>query len=104
MTEHMTFLERYKNGETTEVYSDIAMLGQDVWTENNFLDIEAVITETMERTAHNLTIIYDELNRIDYNFKRKIRFSFEAPLSKPFPDTEKLLVKLEKRVMPFGAV
>lgn len=100
----MTFLERYKIGETTAVYSDIDKLGQVAWSEEHFLDIEAVITETMQRTAYNLAVIYDELERIEYNFKREIRYSFEAPLNKPLVNAEELLSQLEKSVIPFGSV
>jgi hypothetical protein len=90
----MTFLQRYKNGEMTEVYSDIAKLGQAAFSEKHFSDIEAVIAETMERTAHNLAVIYDELERIEYNFKRKIRYSFEAPLNRPIANADELLIQL----------
>jgi len=100
----MTFLERYKNGETTEVYSDIDKLGQHAWSKDHFLDIEAVVIETMQRAAYNLTVIYDELKRINYNFKHEIKYSFEAPLNKPLSDTEELLTQLEKSVKPFGSV
>jgi len=100
----MTFLYRYKNDETTEVYSDIAKLGQAAFTKKHFSDVEAVITETMERVAHNLTVIYSELERTNYNFKHKIQYSFEAPLNKPVADADKLLIQLEKIVMPFGSV
>src|SRR5690349_2307847 len=100
----MTFLERYKRGETTEVYSDIATLGQAALFEKHSSDVEAVITETMERTAYNLSVIYDELERINYNFKRNIRYSFEAPLNKPVANADELLIQLEKIVMPLGSV
>jgi len=100
----MTFLERYKDGETTDVYSDIAKLGQGAFSEKHFSDIEAVVTETMKRTAHNLAVIYDELKGADYNFKRKIQYSFEAPLNKPIVGADKLLIQLEKIVVPFGSV
>lgn len=100
----MTFTERYKNGETTSVYSDIAKLGQAAFSQKHLTDIEAVLTETMERTAHNLAVIYDELQRVNYNFKREIKYSFEAPLNKPLVNTDKLLVKLDKAVKPIGAV
>src|SRR5687767_2432782 len=100
----MSFLERYNNGETTEVYSDIAKLGQAAFSEKHFSDIEAVVTETMKRTAHNLAVIYDELKHSSYNFKHKIQYSFEIPLNKPFANTDELLMQLEKAVTPFGSV
>jgi hypothetical protein len=100
----MTFLERYKSGETTTVYSDICKLGEEGFSEKYFADIKAVITETMERAAHNLTIIYNELHHTNYNFKRKIQYSFEKPLSKPSDSTDELLIQLDKAVEPFGSV
>jgi hypothetical protein len=99
----MAFLERYKNGETTEVYSDIDKLGQH-GSKEHFFDVEAVVTETMQRTSYNLAVIYDELKLINYNFKREIGYSFEAPLNKPLVDTKELLTQLEESVKPFGSV
>lgn len=100
----MTFLKRYKKGETIEVYSDIAKLGQVAFSEEYFSDVEAVVTETMKRTAHNLAVIYNELEATDYKFKRKVRYSFEAPLNKPIVDGDKVLIQLDKRVSLFGSV
>lgn len=100
----MTFKERYKKGETTSVYSDIEKLGPAAFSQKHFVDIEAVLTETMERTAYNLAVIYDELQRMNYNFRQKIKYSFEAPLKKPLVNTDELLTKLEDAVKPFGAV
>jgi hypothetical protein len=100
----MTFSERYKNGETIEVYSDIVKLGHAAFSEKHFSDIEAVVKETMKRTVHNLAVIYDELENINYNFKRSIQYSFETPLGNPIVDADKLLIQLEKEVAPFGSI
>jgi hypothetical protein len=100
----MTFLERYNNGETTEVYSDIAELGQTAFSKEYYSDIEAVVTETMKRTNHNLTVIYDELKRTNYNFKHNTQYSFEVPLNQPIVDAEESLAQLEMIVIPFGFV
>ncbi len=100
----MTFLERYQNGETTEVYKDIDNLGPLAFSENHFVDVEAVVTETMKRVSHNLAAIYDELEKINYNFNRNIQHSFQAPLNKPNANVDKLLTQLEKIVSPFGYI
>jgi hypothetical protein len=100
----MNFLERYKNGETIQVYADIHALGQAAFTERYFDDVQAVMRETMTRTAHNLDVIYSELKNTGYNFKRKPEYSFEKPLLQPLSKAGKLITKLEKAVAPFGAV
>lgn len=100
----MTFLERYKSGETVEVYADITELGAAAFTERYYADMEAVLTETMERTAHNLGVIYDELNRINYNFYRDPEYSFKIPLNKPLANASQLLHQLNNAVKPFGTV
>jgi hypothetical protein len=100
----MTLYDRYINGETELVYKDIYKLGEDSFLVTNFADIEKVLTETFERVAHNLDIIYKELININYCFKTDIKFNFERPLIKPLSDTDKLLAKLDKSLRPFGFV
>ena len=100
----MTFYDRYINGETETVYADIDKLGQGAFLSDNFADIEKVLTETFERVAFNLDIIYQELLTINYLFKSEFDFNFEKPLIKPLPDTDKLLMKLDKSLKPFGFV
>lgn len=100
----MIFLERYKNDETITVYADIASLGEAAFTERYYSDIEAVVKETMNRSAYNLEIIYHELLHTGYNFKREPQYSFEIPLAKPGVNTTKLISKLEKAVACIGHV
>lgn len=100
----MTFYERYLNGETKEVYNDIYELGSDAFLPSNSVEIEKVLTETFERVAYNLGIIYKELVNINYLFKTDFQFNFERPLLNPLPNTDSLLEKLEESVKPFGFV
>ena len=100
----MKLYDRYKIGETETVYEDIYKLGGDAFLESNFADIEKVLTETFERVAYNLDIIYKELTNINYLFKTNFEFNFERPLIKPLADTDKLLSRLDKSVRPFGFV
>jgi hypothetical protein len=100
----MTFFERYRDGETTTVYAEIAKLGTEAFTPLYHSDIKQVLEETFRRVAYNLQVIHEELVTMDYLFKTEFRYSSEKPLVKPFPNTEKLLKQLEAGVKPFGYV
>jgi hypothetical protein len=100
----MTLYDRYIIGQTEQVYQDIYALEQDAFLPANLPDIEKVLTETFQRVAYNLDIIYSELKNIDYLFKTKFDYNFQRPLIKPLADTEKLLMKLDDAVRPFGFV
>src|SRR5688500_2190430 len=100
----MTFYDRYINGQTQQVYQDIYALGQDAFSPTNLPDIEQVLTETFQRVAFNLDIIYAELKNINYLFKTEYKFNFERPLHKPLPDTGLLLKKLDTAVESYGFV
>lgn len=97
-------MSSYLSGETETVYNDIYKLGKDAFDLNNIADIEKVLTETFERVAYNLDIIYKELTDINYLFKTAFEYNFERPLIKPLADTDKLLARLDKSVRPFGFV
>jgi hypothetical protein len=100
----MTFYKRYLNGELKQVYKEIALLGQDAFSQTNFNDIERVLVETFQRTAYNLDVIYKELKQINYVFREQPEYNFEKPLHKPLPDTDNLLRKIEKAAKPFGSL
>ncbi|MDJ1471884.1 hypothetical protein [Xanthocytophaga flava] len=100
----MTLYDRYINGETKQVYEDIYALGEDAFLPENLPDIEKVLTETFERVAYNLDILYVELTRINYLFRTEFKHNFHRPLLKPLPDTEELLAQLDNIVRPFGFV
>jgi hypothetical protein len=100
----MTLYDRYINGQTEQVYQDIYALGQDAFLPANLPDIEKVLTETFQRVAYNLDIIYRELKNINYLFKAEPKYNFEKPLHKPLLDTKNLLEKLDNAVKPFGFV
>lgn len=100
----MTFYNRYINGETEEVYQEILVLEQAAFLPTNLPDIENVLTETFQRVAYNLEIIYTELKNADYLFKREFNHNFERPLHKPLPETALLLDALDRAVKPFGFV
>lgn len=100
----MKFYERYINGQTEQVYQDISALGQNAFLPGNFPDIEKVLTETFQRVAYNLDIIYTELKNINYLFKTEFEYNFQRPLHEPLPETDALLKKLDKAVEPYGHV
>jgi hypothetical protein len=63
-----------------------------------------VLTETFNRIAYNLEIIYQELNNINYGFKKTFTSNSDKPLLPPLPDTNKLITELEQAVADFGKV
>lgn len=93
----MNLYKRYLNGEFKAVYDEISALEQKAFSPEIFPEVEAVLNETFERIAVNLEIIHFELQRIGYLFR-------SDPLSKPLPDTEKLLSELDKTIKSFGYV
>ncbi len=100
----MNFYERYLKGETISVYRDINKLNYNTLSSEQKKEIEKVLSETFERVAFNLKIIYEELLNIDYLFKTECKYNFEKPLHKPLENTESLIEKLDFSVSPFGFV
>jgi hypothetical protein len=100
----MILYASYISGQTKQVYQDILALGQDAFSPTYLPDIDKVLTETFQRVAYNLAIIYAELKNISYLFKTEFKHNFERPLHKPLPDTDVLLSKLDKAVKPYGFV
>lgn len=101
----MKYYDRYKNGEDgRSVYADIYHLGQEAFSDRYFDDVHNVLTETFNRVAFNLDIIYSELKNINYAFKSEFRFNFQRPLLSPLPDTDKLLIKLDEAIKDFGQI
>jgi len=100
----MTFYDRYLNGQKEQVYKEIYALGQDAFLPDFLPDIEKVLTETFQRVAYNLDIIYKELQEINYLFKTNPQSNYEKPLHKPLADTEFLIQQLDNAVKPFGYV
>jgi len=101
----MNFYERYLSGEDgISVYSDIYNLKEEAFSDKYFNDIESVLTETFNRVAFNLEIIFSELNNINYAFKTNPQYNSERPLLKPLSNTDSLLVKLDDATKDFGQV
>jgi hypothetical protein len=100
----MSFIERYKNGETREVYQDIYELGEKAFDKDILPDVEAVLTETFGRVRYNLEVIYEVLKEMDYQFKTEFEYTSDYPIAEPVKNCDKLLTKLDKTVKPFGYV
>ena len=100
----MDLLERYQQGDTHRVYEEIEQLGPDAMERKDFVKIEAVVTETMNRVAYNLDVIYRGLLDEKYCFPKNIRFDFEHPVLKPQQGVNRLIQKLEKSVRKYGSI
>jgi hypothetical protein len=99
-----TFTERYNNGETRTVYAEIMRLGEKSFRKEYYNDILSVLHETCRRASFNLDLIYNELSSMGNNFYNGTQYSFQRPIVKPLPNTEKLLQQLDKIVKPYGYV
>ncbi|HLP38483.1 hypothetical protein [Lacibacter sp.] len=100
----MTYIERYLNGETKEVYKEITDLGQEAFYADNFTQIDFVLQETFKRVAFNLNIIYQELKNIGYQFTSDIKYDWQQPLLPPDPNTEILLSELKSKIRERGHI
>jgi len=63
-----TFLERYLNGQSAEVWSDLVALGDQVRKEPVLSEAQAVANETMRRARHNLEVLIPRLANAGYRF------------------------------------
>ncbi|HZY37366.1 MAG TPA: hypothetical protein VFE53_11990 [Mucilaginibacter sp.] len=101
----MGFYNRYLNGEDgRSVYDDIYDLGLDAFNDKYFDDVQKVMIETFSRVAFNLQIIFSELKNINYAFKTEFQYNSDRPLMAPLPDTDKLLIKVDKALKDFGQI
>ena len=100
----MSFYERYMNGETEAVYTDIRELEEKAFLPEHLADIEKVLTETFSRAKQNFQVIYEALLNRGYLFNKTPKSNFQRPLHQPLPDTDELLEKLDDTVKPFGFV
>ena len=100
----MSLLGRYLQGDFVRVYEEISEMGSDAFEKKNLIEIRAVLTETMNRVAHNLGVIYTALREINYCFNESPRHDFQHPLLKPRWTTQFGIKKLEKTVASSGYV
>ncbi len=100
----MNILERYLQGDTVQVYEEIERMGQNAFERNNLPEVKAVLTETMNRVAYNLNVIYVALVDEKYCLKKNPQHDFEFPLLKPRWGTQLRIRRLERAVRTFGYV
>jgi len=100
----MDLLEKYLQGDTVRVYEEIERMGQNALERNNFQEVKAVLTETMNRVAYNLDVIHSALVDEKYCFKKNPRHDFEVPLLKPRWGTPIHICRLERAISAFGYV
>jgi len=79
----MNLLERYLQGDTVQVYEEIERMGQNAFERNNLPEVKAVLTETMNRVAYNLDVIYVALVDEKYCFKKLPGMISNSPFSSP---------------------
>jgi hypothetical protein len=100
----MNLLGKYLKGDTLSVYEEIEKLGSNAFKPEIYPVVVAVLTEIFNRVSQNLGIIYEELTKINYCFKKEIQHDFEHPILKPLPNVEIFLVKLDASVKRVGYI
>jgi hypothetical protein len=100
----MQLIERYKNGETIEVYQHIYALGDKAFEPDIFQDVKSVLSETFKRVKYNLEVIYKALVEMNYRFNTDFSYTSNRPLAEPLNNCETLLQELDENVRPFGFI
>jgi hypothetical protein len=100
----MTFLERYRNGEHEQVWSDLQSLGSAVRGESYYTDAQEVAAETMRRVRRNCENLISRLRASGYvfgTFPDGSRRSFPAqPLTPPSDEMRADAAELEAQAGP----
>lgn len=95
----MNLYKRYLSGETAQVYQDIENLGADAFWPQYKVEVDQVLSETFQRVAYNLEIIYAQLKSINYQFKVLPEDVYQTN-----EGTTKLVLQLNACVSQFGYV
>jgi hypothetical protein len=90
-----TFLNRYRNGDYTNVWAELVGLGPDVRTALFLSDAIAVSVEMMTRARHNISLLLERLYTINYRFE-----SPESVWIPPEENVSSLLNAIETRYGP----
>src|SRR5579863_6208071 len=102
----MSYLERYRQGEYVQVWTDLKVLGDQVRNEPLFSDAWAVAQETMRRVRYNLDLLIPRLQELGYVFgyawvkPRSLEWARSQPplRTPPPPDVRQLLAVFEQRL------
>ena len=100
----MNYLERYRNGEYEQVWSDLQALGAAVREEPHYSEAHAVAAETMRRVRWNCELLVSRLRALGYVFGTYPDGSTasytEGPLVGPSNQTRAECAQLEAEVGP----
>jgi len=91
----MSFLDRYRAGERTEVWRDLMALGAQIREPSLFPDAYAVAMETMTVARQNVEVLVEQLAKVGYRFAYP-----EAVHVPPTKDTPREIEEVETRIGP----
>lgn len=100
----MTLYDRYLQGETTEVYNQLYLLGNDALSLVNMQQTDLILKETFERVKYNLGIIYNELRAVNYQFSSDMQYDWNIPLVSPDPNVDMLLSEVRRKLGDCGHI
>jgi hypothetical protein len=63
-----SYLDRYRNGEQTEVWAELVALGPTVRQEPLYSEAVVVAQEMMARARHNVALLVERLHILNYHF------------------------------------
>ena len=100
----MNYLERYRNGECEQVWSDLQALGAAVREEPHYSEARAVATETMRRVRWTCELLVSRLRALGYLFGTypdgSTAYYKEGPLVGPSNHTRADCAELEAEAGP----
>lgn len=101
----MNYLERYRNGEYEQVWSELQALGPAVRQEPYYSQASEVAAETMRRVRRNCERIVARLRSLGYAFgvypDGSRGYYTEGPLVRPTAETREDFGELEEETGPF---
>jgi len=100
----MNYLERYRNGEYAQVWSELLALGAAVHEEQHFSQAQAVAAETMGRVGRNCERLVERLESQGYVFGTypdgSKRYYSTDPLTPPSEEFLSFMEELEAEAGP----
>ena len=98
----MSYLERYRNGEHLDVWSELQRSGDAIQEPEILADALEVVRETMQRVRRNLELLIERLRSSGYQFGIYADGthipSFSTPLREAPPDAASHIARLEAQL------
>lgn len=88
-----SYLERYRAGEYEMVWQDLMSFGASIREEPLYTDAQTVAVEMMLRTRYNITLLWERLQRLDFQFAFGAQRVWQIPTKYELTVLEKIVDK-----------